>query len=90
MTTDPRLPIPATLTVYGRDTCDDTIRALEHFGAAGLRFRYVNLDLDPNARELLTGLGYLATPTVITPDGRVEVEPSDEVLAQLVASTGQA
>lgn len=86
MPTDPRLPTPTITTVYGRDTCEDTVRANGHLAAAGVPFHYVNLDLEPAARELLVGLGYVATPTVITPAGRIEVEPSDATLEELVAS----
>ncbi len=85
MPTDPRLPTPAITTVYGRDTCEDTVRALGHLAASGVAFHYVNLDLEPAERDRLVALGYVATPTVITPAGRVEVEPSDPTLEDLVA-----
>ena len=82
--TEARLPIPAMTTIYGRATCEDTVRARAWFDAAGEPYVYVDLDLDTDARDLLQGLGYVATPTIVTPSGHVEVEPPDDVLARLV------
>ena len=78
------LPIPAMTTIYGRATCEDTLRARTWFDTAGEPYVYVDLDLDVDARDLLQGLGFVATPTVVTPRGQVEVEPSDDVLAGLL------
>ena len=86
MTIDPRLPAPERLTVYGRNTCEDTIRARLHFDTAGLPYRYVDLDADATSRTMLADAGYLATPTIVTPGGEVFVEPSDEALAGIVAA----
>ena len=74
--------------VYGRDTCDDTTRARDHFEAAGVPFRYYRIDEDEDARMLVHGAGYFSTPVVITPSGRIYMEPSDEELAAIVASLG--
>jgi mycoredoxin len=71
------------IVVYGRDTCEDTQRARRHFDRVGLDYRYVNLDLDAEARMRVAASGYHATPVVVTPDGQVDVEPSDERLAEL-------
>ncbi len=73
--------------IYGVDTCEDTTRARERFDAAGRAYRYVNLDLEPAERERLHVRGLRSTPVVVTPDGRVEMEPTDEVLAVLIAAT---
>jgi mycoredoxin len=71
------------IVVYGRDTCSDTQRSRRYFDSVGIDYRYVNLDLDPAARALVEGSGYLATPVVVMTDGQVLVEPSDELLAEL-------
>ena len=86
MTSDLRLPAVDTVTVYGIDTCEDTSRARNHFDAAGLIYRYVNYDLDPAAKALVHAAGYTHTPVVVTPQGTLFVEPSDEELAGIVAS----
>jgi len=73
--------------VYGLDTCEDTTRAREHLAAAGTAFRYVRLDEDDVAREMVHAAGYFATPVVVTPTGAVFVEPSDDELGALVANS---
>ena len=78
---------PLMTVIYGVDTCEDTTRARQRFGAAGRRFRYVNLDLDPSMRDRLHGMGYVVTPVVVPPVGEIELEPSDEVLAAMIAAT---
>ena len=87
MTTDPRLPLPELVTVYGVDTCEDTTRARQHFDAAGLTYRYVNYELDPAARAVVHAAGYTNTPVVVLPDGSLFVEPSDVELASIVSAT---
>lgn len=85
MTTDQRLRDPDGLVVYGRETCPDTQRARRHFDLVGIPYRYVNLDLEPGAREQVEAAGYTATPVVVSPGGQVTVEPTDD---QLVALAG--
>jgi mycoredoxin len=86
MTYRAELSLPGSLVVYGRDTCKDTQRARRYFDLVGLAYRYVNLDLDPDARGRVEAAGYAATPVVVTTDGRVYVEPSDDELAVLAGS----
>ncbi len=86
MTNDRRLPAPDVVTVYGVDTCEDTTRAREHFDAAGMSYLYVSYDLDPGAAAVVRGAGYGNTPVVLTPDGGVFMEPTDEELAGIVTS----
>jgi glutaredoxin len=76
---------PHLTVIYGVDTCEDTTRARERFDAAGRIFRYVNLDLEPETRARLHAQGYTNTPVVVSPSGEVAVEPSDEVLDDLIA-----
>jgi glutaredoxin len=78
---------PNLTVIYGVDTCEDTTRARERFEAAGRPFRYVRLDEDVAARQRLHAGGYLATPVVVTPTGAAFVEPSDEVLAEILAAS---
>ncbi len=78
---------PAITVIYGLDTCEDTTRARDRFEAAGRAFRYVRLDQDTAVRGRLHEAGYRSTPVVVTPDGTLAMEPSDEVLAKLIAAT---
>lgn len=70
--------------IYGVDACDDTTRARERFTTAGRPFRYVDLETVPATRDALHELGFTSTPVIVIPDGRIEMEPSDEVLDELV------
>ena len=72
--------------VYGRDTCEDTTRAREHLTAAGTPFRYLRIDEDDEARDLVHAAGYFATPVVVTPRGDVYVEPTDDELESIVVA----
>ena len=74
--------------IYGRDTCEDTSRAREHLERAGVPFRYRRVDEDDDARALVHGAGYFATPVVVTPSGTIHVEPTDEELDAIVVSVG--
>ena len=87
--TEPTALRPAdVILVYGRDTCDDTTRAREYLTAAGVPFTYLRIDEDEDARMLVHGAGYFATPVVVLPSGTVYMEPSDEELEAIVASVG--
>ncbi len=77
-----------SLTIYGVDWCEDTIRARRHLYAAGIRYRYVRLDEDHGARSALQGAGYRATPVVVTPSGDLFVEPTDEELDTIIHLEG--
>ena len=74
------------VVIYGLDTCEDTTRARQHLSAAGVAFRYVRIDEDVMARERVDAAGYFATPVVVTPSGRVYIEPSDDELDAIVTS----
>jgi glutaredoxin len=78
---------PNQTVVYGLDTCDDTTRARAFFDDAGHPYRYVNLDHEPAIRSELHAAGLTATPVVVDPSGRIEVEPSDEVLGSMVGAS---
>ncbi len=45
---------PASIVVYGLDTCEDTTRAREHLTAAGQDFPYVRLDEETGTRQRST------------------------------------
>ena len=81
---------PSILTVYGVDWCEDTTRARRHFYGAGLRYHYVRLDDDDDAKVALHRVGHTATPVVVTVSGQVFVEPSDRQLEAIVAESGAA
>jgi len=83
MTVNRSLPTPEVLTVYGAEWCGDCRRAKRHLEAAGIPFRYVDLAQDPAAQRLLDEAGYWAIPVIVTPTGRVLVEPGSAELDTL-------
>jgi glutaredoxin len=77
----PALPVPDVVTVYGADWCGDCRRAKRFLDATGTPYRYVDLELDAAAQQLVDDAGYRAIPVIVTPAGDVLIEPSDHELA---------
>jgi len=84
MTTN--LPVPAVLTVYGASWCADCRNTQRYLDAAGVEYRYIDLEMDDAAQKMLDGAGYRAIPVVVTPDGTVLIEPSARELAAAITS----
>jgi mycoredoxin len=82
----PDLPVPAILTVYGADWCGDCRRAKRFLDSTGFPYRYVDLEADPAAQQLVDDAGYRAIPVIVTPTGRVLIEPSNDELADVIGS----
>lgn len=82
----PTLPTPDIVTVYGADWCGDCRRAKRFLDATGTPYRYVDLELDPAAQQLVDDAGYRAIPVIVTPGGEVLVEPSNDQLAQAIGA----
>lgn len=72
-----------TLTVLGRDTCDDTTRARALLDGHGVEYVYLKVDEDPAADAWIRRLndGGWRTPTILIgdPDEPTAIlrEPSD-------------
>jgi glutaredoxin len=75
------LPVPDVVTVYGADWCGDCRRAKRFLDATGTPYRYVDLELDGAAQQLVDDAGYRAIPVIVTPAGEILVEPSNDELA---------
>lgn len=73
-----------TITVYGKATCDDTLRSRALLEARAVDYDYRDVEHDPaHAAEALRLSGVTRVP-VIDVDGSVLVEPSDDELAALL------
>ena len=79
--TMPGLPIPDVVTVYGADWCGDCRRAKRFLDATSTPYRYVDLEVDGAAQQLVDDAGYRAIPIIVTPAGDVLIEPSNDELA---------
>lgn len=82
----PSLPVPDVVTVYGADWCGDCRRAKRFLDAMATPYRYVDLELDPDAQRMIDEAGYRAIPIVVTPTGKVLVEPSNDELASAIGT----
>ena len=77
-----------TVTVLGRDSCDDTVRSRAFLDAHGVEHRYLKVDEDPAADSWIRRLndGGWRTPTIVIgdPDEPTAIlrEPSDADLAR--------
>ncbi|MEO8468222.1 MAG: glutaredoxin domain-containing protein [Chloroflexota bacterium] len=74
------------LAVYGAGWCADCARVRRHLDAEGVGYEYVDLTSDPIAQSLLDSTGIRAIPVVVTPDGRMLIEPSTVELDALLAA----
>ena len=75
------LPVPDVVTVYGADWCGDCRRAKRFLDATGTPYRYVDLEVDGAAQQLVDDAGYRAIPVIVTPAGDILIEPSNDELA---------
>ena len=82
----PVLPTPDILTVYGADWCGDCRRAKRYLEATGIPYRYVDLERDPAAQQLVDDAGIRAIPVIVTPKGQVLIDPGLDELASSVGS----
>jgi glutaredoxin len=80
------LPTPPIVTVYGAEWCGDCRRAKRFLDSVGVPYRYVDLEADPAAQQLVDDAGFRAIPIIVTPAGQVLIEPSNDELARVVGS----
>jgi len=72
------------IIVYGTTWCGDTRRARQVFADLGIPYRWIDIDQDQVAADLVKSMnnGYRSVPTIVFPDGSVMVEPSGYQLRQ--------
>jgi mycoredoxin len=70
------------IVVYGADWCGDCIRARRVLDDRGIRYEYIDVDVQAGAAEeaVEAAGGRKNIPVIVFPDGRVLVEPSDPEL----------
>ena len=75
------------IVVYGAPWCGDCRRAQRVLDRHEARYRYIDVDEDPDAaREVIRiNRGLRSIPTILFPDGSIMVEPSDPELAAKLA-----
>jgi mycoredoxin len=79
----------AEIILYGTKWCGDTRRARNIFDQNNIPYRWIDIDLDAEARSFVekTNNGFRSVPTIIFPDGSILVEPSELKLKQKLGLT---
>jgi mycoredoxin len=75
------------ITVYATTWCGDCHRAKRVLDRLGVRYRWIDVDDDPEAAAEVIRInhGYRTVPTILFPDGSVLTEPSDPELEAKLA-----
>jgi mycoredoxin len=76
--------------IYGTQWCGMTQMVRRYFDRRGIAYRYIDLDMNPDAKAQLKWLtgGYASHPTVYI-DGQVLIEPSINELQWILAGNGR-
>lgn len=67
---------------YGADWCPDCRRSKQFLDGRGVAYEYINIEEDPDAAEKVDKInnGNQSIPTIVFPDGKILIEPSDKEL----------
>lgn len=79
-----------TIKVYGTRWCGDTRRALRILDERNVAYEWINIDQDKQGESYVKEInrGYRSVPTIILPDERILVEPSNQKLIETLESFG--
>jgi len=71
---------------YGATWCPDCKRSKQFLDENSASYEYVNIEEDPNAAAEVEKInnGYQSIPTIVFPNGKVLVEPSNEELKKAI------
>ncbi|MSP78609.1 MAG: NrdH-redoxin [Dehalococcoidia bacterium] len=75
----------ANVTVYGKTTCEDTIRSRAFLDTHKIQYTWVDVEKSEEGRRTAIAKNpknRLNTPTIVFQDGTALVEPSDEELGK--------
>ena len=77
-----------TIIVYATDWCGDCRRARKFFDKHRIPYRWINIDNDEQGERFVkeTNQGNRSVPTIVLPDGRILVEPSNQQLVETFSS----
>ncbi len=77
------------IIMYGTRWCGDCRRSKKVLEAGNIPYRWVDIDTDPAAAELVRKLnrGNRSVPTILFPNGDILVEPSNAALAAKIGAT---
>jgi mycoredoxin len=77
------------LKIYTTPWCGDCRMAKAVLDRAGVGYEEIDIDHDPEAVATVLAIngGYATVPTIVMPDGRVLVEPSERQLLETLDQT---
>ncbi|MBP7774155.1 NrdH-redoxin [Candidatus Woesebacteria bacterium] len=72
---------------YGAAWCGDCRRAKAYLDERGAKYDYIDIEQDPAAADMVVSLtkGFRSIPTIVFPNGKVLIEPSNVELEPLIA-----
>ncbi len=81
---------PEAIIMYCRQGCEDSELARSVLQGRGVPFIEIDIDADPDALALVRTVnnGYESTPTLVFPDGRILVEPTEQQLLRTLEEMG--
>lgn len=85
------VPAPGTVTVFSAPWCRFCTGLKSELDASGITFREVLIEEDPEAERIAADAngGDWIIPTVLFPDGSIEINPSREDVSQRLAELSQ-
>ena len=71
------------IIIYGSDWCGDCRRARRFFEQHKIPYEWINIDRDRKAEAYVREVnrGNRSVPTIVFPDGDIQVEPDNDELA---------
>ncbi len=74
-----------TITIYATEWCGDCKRTRRFFEKHQIPFEWINIDNDPAGEKFVRSAnqGNRSVPTIVLPDGRILVEPSNRLLSEI-------
>ena len=79
------------IIIYATDWCGDCKRARRFFDDHKIPYQWINIDANPEAEQFVrtANNGDRSVPTIVFPDGRILVEPSNRQLTEIVTDQNQ-
>jgi glutaredoxin-like protein len=76
------------IKLYGTEWCRDCRRSRKFLDGHGVDYEYIDIGKDSKAAKMVEEInkGNRSVPTIVFPDGRTLVEPSDEELGKALES----
>ena len=71
------------IVMYGTSWCPDCARSKKLLDGHNVEYQWINIEEVPEAADAVRQInnGLQSVPTIVLPDGRVLVEPSDKELS---------